>query len=67
MTGFGAVFRRELLGYFITPIAYVFIVIFLVLAGVFTFSYPYAGRRSARSESMEMTMMGPLTGADARA
>jgi ABC-2 type transport system permease protein len=29
--------RRELAGYFLTPIAYVFIVIFLVLSGVFTF------------------------------
>jgi ABC-2 type transport system permease protein len=28
---------RELAGYFLTPIAYVFIVIFLVLSGVFTF------------------------------
>jgi ABC-2 type transport system permease protein len=32
-----AVFRRELGAYFATPLAYVFIVIFLVLAGVFTF------------------------------
>jgi ABC-2 type transport system permease protein len=32
-----AVFRRELGGYFATPLAYVFIVIFLVLAGVLTF------------------------------
>lgn len=31
------VFRRELAGYFITPVAYVFIVIFLVTVGVFTF------------------------------
>ena len=31
------VFRRELRSYFATPLAYVFIVIFLVLAGVFTF------------------------------
>ena len=29
--------RRELLGYFATPLAYVFIVIFLILAGAFTF------------------------------
>jgi ABC-2 type transport system permease protein len=29
--------RRELVGYFATPLAYVFIVIFLVLAGVLTF------------------------------
>jgi ABC-2 type transport system permease protein len=31
------VFRRELRSYFATPLAYVFIVIFLVLASVFTF------------------------------
>jgi ABC-2 type transport system permease protein len=31
------VIRRELTGYFATPLAYVFIVIFLVLAGVLTF------------------------------
>lgn len=32
-----ALFKRELKSYFATPVAYVFIVIFLVLAGVFTF------------------------------
>ncbi len=32
-----ALFRRELKSYFATPVAYVFIVIFLVLMGVFTF------------------------------
>jgi ABC-2 type transport system permease protein len=32
-----AVFRRELASYFATPLAYVFIVIFLVLAGAFSF------------------------------
>lgn len=37
MTGAGCVFRRELGGYFATPVAYVFIVIFLILAGVSTF------------------------------
>lgn len=33
----GAIFRRELRAYFATPLAYVFIVIFLVVTGVFTF------------------------------
>ena len=33
----GVVLKRELRGYFATPIAYVFIMIFLVLSGVFTF------------------------------
>ncbi|MBL8999965.1 MAG: ABC transporter permease subunit [Phycisphaerae bacterium] len=37
MPGLGPVFRRELAGYFATPVAYVFIVIFLILTGVFTF------------------------------
>jgi len=32
-----AVFRRELAGYFNTPLAYVFIVIFLFVTGIFTF------------------------------
>src|SRR5215467_7552422 len=31
------IFRRELVSYFSTPLAYVFIVIFLVMAGVLTF------------------------------
>ena len=35
--GISTVMRRELAGYFATPVAWVFIVIFLVLAGVFTF------------------------------
>jgi len=37
MNGVVAVMKRELASYFATPIAYVFIVIFLVLASVFTF------------------------------
>ena len=32
-----AIFKRELRGYFSTPVAYVFIVIFLMMTGVFTF------------------------------
>ncbi len=32
-----AIFKRELSAYFATPVAYVFIVIFLILTGVFTF------------------------------
>jgi ABC-2 type transport system permease protein len=32
-----AVLKRELAGYFATPVAYVFIVVFLLLAGFFTF------------------------------
>ncbi|HLW23075.1 MAG TPA: ABC transporter permease subunit [Steroidobacteraceae bacterium] len=37
MSGTWVIFRRELNSYFATPLAYVFIFIFLVLAGVFTF------------------------------
>ncbi len=40
MSPVNAVMRRELRGYFVTPVAYVFLVIFLVLAGFLTF---YAG------------------------
>ena len=32
-----SIFRREFQGYFATPVAYVFIVIFLFLTGLFTF------------------------------
>jgi len=37
LNSLGTIFRRELRSYFATPLAYVFIVIFLVLAAVFTF------------------------------
>ncbi len=37
MSNMLAVFKRELLGYFITPLAYVFIVIFLFATGILTF------------------------------
>ncbi len=36
MRGTLTVFKRELAGYFATPVAYVFLIIFLMLAGVFT-------------------------------
>jgi len=37
MSGTLAIFKRELRSYFATPVAYVFIVIFLMLSGAFTF------------------------------
>lgn len=37
MSGTLTIFRRELRSYFATPVAYVFIVIFLLMAGAFTF------------------------------
>jgi ABC-2 type transport system permease protein len=38
MRSVGIIFRRELASYFATPLAYVFLVIFLLLTGFFTFS-----------------------------
>ena len=43
-----AIARRELRSYFVTPVAYVFLVMFLVLAGVLTF---YAGDFYARGQA----------------
>jgi len=37
MSNLGVIFKRELRSYFATPLAFIFIVIFLVLSGVFTF------------------------------
>ena len=37
MSAVATLFKRELRSYFATPVAYVFIVIFLILAGAFTF------------------------------
>jgi ABC-2 type transport system permease protein len=39
MSGIGAVLKRELASYFATPIAYVFIVVFLLVLGWFTFFF----------------------------
>ena len=44
----GVLFRRELNGYFSTPIAYVFIIIFLFLSGIFSF---YLGNFFGRGEA----------------
>ncbi len=38
-----SILKRELTGYFATPVAYVFIVIFLVLTGVFSFAQELGG------------------------
>lgn len=37
MGSMGIIFKRELFGYFSTPLAYIFIVIFLITNGIFTF------------------------------
>ncbi len=48
MNGLSAVFRRELAGYFSTPVAYVFIVVFLFTTGIFTF---YLGQFFERGQA----------------
>lgn len=47
MTGFRAVFKRELKGYFVTPVAYVFLVIFLFFAGYLPFKAHFFEMRQA--------------------
>ena len=39
MGSLSVIFKRELASYFATPLAYVFIVIFLMLAGSFAFFF----------------------------
>ncbi|WP_374765087.1 ABC transporter permease subunit [Yunchengibacter salinarum] len=48
MTAVGTVFRREFASYFNTPLAYVYLVIFLVLQGLFTF---YVGQFFEREQA----------------
>lgn len=51
MRGTLTIFKRELAGYFATPVAYVFLIIFLMLAGVFTWqlgSYYDVGQADLR-------------------
>ena len=48
MNPVGVIFRRELAAYFTTPVAYVFIVIFLVLSGALTF---YVGNFFERGQA----------------
>ena len=48
MSMISTVFRRELRSYFATPVAYVFIVIFLVLSSAFTF---YLGNFFGRGQA----------------
>jgi len=48
MANLSAIFKRELVSYFITPIAYVFILVFLVLSSAFTF---YLGQFFERGQA----------------
>lgn len=47
MNGFWTVFKRELKGYFATPVAYVFLVIFLFFSGYLTFKQHFFETRQA--------------------
>ena len=47
MNGFKAVFKREFKAYFATPLAYVFLVIFLFFAGYMTFKQGFYAARQA--------------------
>lgn len=51
----GTIFKRELRAYFATPLAYVFIVIFLALSGVFTF---YLGNFYGRGQADLQSFFG---------
>ena len=51
MSGFTSVFKRELKAYFSTPVAYVFLVVFLALCGSLTF---FSGFFKMRQASMQV-------------
>lgn len=55
MNAVGIIFRRELAAYFATPLAVVFIVIYLMLAGVFTF---YLGNFFERGQADLQSFFG---------
>lgn len=47
MTGFKSIFKREIKSYFSTPVAYLFLVIFLALSGFLTFQSGFFDMRQA--------------------
>ncbi len=59
MNGFWAVFKRELKSYFATPLAYVFLVIFLSAAGYLTFKQGFyeAGQADLRAFFMNLPLL----------
>lgn len=58
MNGFMSVFKRELRGYFSTPLAYVFLVIFLLLASFMTFRSGFFLVRQASMDSFFAQLPG---------
>jgi ABC-2 type transport system permease protein len=56
MSSFWAVFKRELKSYFTTPLAYVFLVIFLFFAGYLTFKNGFYEARQADLQAFFMNL-----------
>jgi len=56
MNGFFAVFKRELKSYFTTPLAYVFLVIFLFFSGYLTFKEGFFEMRQADMRAFFMNL-----------
>lgn len=56
MTGFKAVFKREFKSYFTTPVAYVFLVVFLFFSGYLTFKQGFFEARQADMSAFFMNM-----------
>ncbi len=56
MKGFLSIFKRELRGYFATPLAYVFLVIFLVLSSFLTYQKNFFEMRQASLQVFFSTM-----------
>ena len=56
MNGFYAVFKREFKGYFTTPVAYVFLVIFLFFSGYLTFKQGFYEARQADMRAFFMNL-----------
>ena len=55
MNPWRVIFRREFRAYFSTPLAAVFLVVFLFMAGVFSFSIGYAFVFSVRSMAFSLS------------
>jgi len=56
MNSFNAVFKRELKSYFTTPVAYVFLVVFLFFSGYLTFKQGFFEIRQADMQAFFMNM-----------
>ncbi|AZF03582.1 gliding motility protein GldF [Pseudomonas sp. R5-89-07] len=59
MTPIFVIFKRELCGYFVSPLAYIFIEVFLVLSGVLTF---YVGGFFERNQADLVSFLVSIRG-----